>query len=1030
MRIITRNACGFVTLALVSASALAQSRKGPEPPKISDFVLYAESSIKLGERCRADDGDVGVRTAIGPAKGAAQLTIGRKDRCRNLFAPSTKIENDADVRNVWTDALARDPDSEMKSQGGFPAPAMPPLPLAVGAGTGADVVVEHEKQMALPPGAYGAVRIGHECTLTLSPGRYTFASIRMEEKSRIWAERGSGDRRGGGGNGVDVRVLGELWMNRRAEIAPHWDDARAKDFTIEVVAGDPAEVTPGTRLTPTTVVSMGEEARIHALLAAPHGTVWMAEEAKVKGAVAAYAIVAEERVRAEWESGFAVAPPDQQGSQQLHGYFSVNPDPAVAPLAGPVAAGTPISLAIGLPVRDPAGLKTFIKQVSDPKSPDFRKYLTQPQFYSTYGATSSDYQAVKDWAATASGFTVNATYPNNLLLSVTGTAAQIEQALFVNLVYRLRKDGSKFVAVDREPSLNLAVPILQIAGLADWAVIRPAVTLNGTGTGKSYRAADLRNAYLGPGSTCQTLDGTDQVVGIVDFDVFNLNDIKSYDAEQLPPIDPNNVVIVATEGGNPAANSKLEATLDIELVQAMAPAARILFFQGSTGITGHLDDILHAMATSVPPLTVASCSLGFGRSDNSQQALDEMAAQGVTFLTASGDFGDIGDPQGNLDMNNQTLVGGTVLSTRPLTAGLPTPIYPANYYLGEGTWNLGQPAQSQDVTGGGIMDGNNKNGNCYCWPHDFCCGSGVSIPDYQVGVSMAANGGSTTWRNYPDVAVAAANTEIFFQGSNTGGVIGTSLAAPLWAGYMALVNQKSQQIGGGLMGFINPTVYDIGLTSGLATDLYKACFNDIADGVSNANGFGSGFTSVAGYDLTTGWGTPTCQLLNQLAIPTPLTPNIPLDLIRFVIKTGNDDMGGGLHGSSGTADILLQGGGSFTVTLRNSGEANWDNWTTHQLDFPVPASLNPPLTQFQGIAGVRINLVQSNPDWSADNWDIANFGVSLFNPGSSQVCQLNLVGSASLQDGSTGLVRLSKSCCSSGVGPSATFMVSSGSGCP
>jgi hypothetical protein len=1030
METTTRCVCCAAALVLLGGPASGQPERGPKPPQISQFVLYAEQSIRLGERCRADDGDVGVRTAMAPRRGVAQLTVGRNDHCRNLFAPSTKIENDAEVRDVWTDALARDPDSEMKGQGSFPASVMPPLPLAAASGTGPDVIVRDEKERSLEPGHYGAVRLGHECTLKLAAGRYTFASVRMGERSRILGERGARDQRAAEVVGVDVHILGELWMGEHAQIGPEWGGATARDFTIEVGGSDPEEVTRGTRLTPTTVVSLGPEARVHALLAAPHGTVWMADEAGVRGAVAAFAIVAEERLRAQFESGFPVAPPDAQGSQRLHGYFGVNPDPSVAPLVGPVAANTEIALAIGLPVRDPAGLQSLVKQVSDPKSANFRKFLTQAQFDSTYGATPSDYQAVEDWAKNTAGFTIVRTYPNNLLVSVRATAAQIENALFVNLVYRLRKDGSRFVAVDREPSLDLSVPVLQISGLTDFPVMRPAVTLNGTGGGKSYRAADLRDAYLGTGSLCQKLDGTGEVVGIVDFATFNQNDINSYDAEQLPPINPGNVSIVATEGGNPAPNSALEATLDVELVQAMAPNAKILFFQGSTGITGHLDDILHAMATSSPPLTVASCSLSFGRSDNSQQALDEMAAQGVTFLTASGDFGDVGDPQDNEDMGNQTLVGGSVLSTNPLVSGLPSPVYPAGYYLGEGTWNLGQPPQSQDVTSGGIMDGNNKNGNCYCWPHDFCCGSGVSIPDYQVGVSMATNGGSTTWRNYPDVSMAAANTEIFFQGKNTGGVIGTSLAAPLWAGFMALVDQKSQQIGGGPMGFINPTVYDIGLTSGLATDLYKACFHDIADSGNNADGFGPGFTTVAGYDLTTGWGTPSCQLLNQLAIPTPLTPNLPLDLIRFVIKTGGDNLGGGLHGSSATADVLLQDGSSFTVTLRNSSEATWDNWSTHQLDFPVPAGLDPPLTQFKGIAGVRIDLVQSNPDWSADNWDIANLGVSLFNPGSPQVCQLNLDGTASLQDGSTGLVRLSKSCCSSGVGPSQTFLVSSGSGCP
>src|ERR1035441_8338843 len=304
----------------------------------------------------------------------------------------------------------------------------------------------------------------------------------------------------------------------------------------------------------------------------------------------------------------------------------------------------------------------------------------------------------------------------------------------------------------------------------------------------------------------------------------------------------------------------------------MAPNARILLFQGSSGLTGHLDDILNAMATSNPPLTVASCSLGFGRSDNSQQALDEMAAQGVSIFTASGDFGDIGDPQGNLDMGSQTLVGGTALNTNAVTGVLPAVTYPNPYYAqppGEGTWNLHPAALNQafGISGGGIMNGSNQNGNCYCWPHDSCCGSGVPIPAYQLGVNMSTNGGSSHWRDYPDVSMLAVNAEIFFQGAPTSGFSGTSLAAPLWAGFTALANQNSVNSGSGLAGFLNTTLYDIGLTSGLPTDLYSLCFHDVQDNVSNANGWGSasGFRSVAGYDLVTGWGSPSFKLLNQLS---------------------------------------------------------------------------------------------------------------------------------------------------------------------
>jgi hypothetical protein len=155
---------------------------------------------------------------------------------------------------------------------------------------------------------------------------------------------------------------------------------------------------------------------------------------------------------------------------------------------------------------------------------------------------------------------------------------------------------------------------------------------------------------------------------------------------------------------------------------------------------------------------------------------------------------------------------------------------------------------------------------------------------------------------------------------------------------------------------------------------------------------------------------------------TPLTPDQPLSMVRFVITTGGDDAGGGLHGSTQTADCFVPGGGAFTVTLRKSSEPHWQNGSTHQVDFTIPANNSdgnplPVLTPSAGLTGVRINLVQDNPDISADNWDIANLRVSLFDPGSLQACQVDLIGTSVLEDGSIGLVRLSKNPGGSGNGP-------------
>jgi hypothetical protein len=120
----------------------------------------------------------------------------------------------------------------------------------------------------------------------------------------------------------------------------------------------------------------------------------------------------------------------------------------------------------------------------------------------------------------------------------------------------------------------------------------------------------------------------------------------------------------------------------------------------------------------------------------------------------------------------------------------------------------------------------------------------------------------------------------------------------------------------------------------------------------------------------------------------------------------------------------------LNVTLRNRSEPNWEKRSTHTVTRTIPNTVSPPLTQSHEIVGVRINLVQDNPNESADNWDIVDLSVTLLNQGSPPVCQLKLNGTSTLQDGSTGLVRLSKNPGDSGVGPSSKlFPTGAGSGC-
>ena len=135
----------------------------------------------------------------------------------------------------------------------------------------------------------------------------------------------------------------------------------------------------------------------------------------------------------------------------------------------------------------------------------------------------------------------------------------------------------------------------------------------------------------------------------------------------------------------------------------------------------------------------------------------------------------------------------------------------------------------------------------------------IAIPSWQKlsGVINSSNRGSPTLRNGPDVA-ANANFTFYTCANQTTCLAnefgGTSFAAPMWAGFIALVNQQLVSQGKPTIGFLNPTIYSENVTSA-----YSTGFHDITSGKSGS------FSAETGYDLVTGWGSPKAGLINELA---------------------------------------------------------------------------------------------------------------------------------------------------------------------
>jgi hypothetical protein len=413
------------------------------------------------------------------------------------------------------------------------------------------------------------------------------------------------------------------------------------------------------------------------------------------------------------------------------------------------------------------------------------------------------------------------------------------------------------------------------------------ITPNTVGSGPNglLAGSDYRAAYA-PGVS-ET--GTGQSVGLVEFDGYYAGDITAYETATGLSAVPLQKVLLDSYNGTPITGTYAyedeEVALDIEMSISMAPnLTSVVLFEDNPN-NAHPLTVLETMSSSTyTNIKQFSCSWSFGSLTSSERTsmdgyFQKFAAQGQTFLDAVGDLGaytngvPIPPPDDDAYI---TLVGGTALGT----AG------PGQPWLSETVWNA-QEGPGFAGSGGGVSTFYPIVTNAY----------------WQEGVSMTVNHGSKTQRNCPDVAMMADNIFIVADNGEEENISGTSAAAPLWAGFMALANQQAVAAGKPTVGFLNPAIYDIGTNSG-----YTACFDDITVG-NNTNDDQTEWFAVPGYDLCTGWGSPTGgSLIIALTQPD-----------GFQITPGRGAVANGPVG--GPFSVSTQ-----NFSLANTGPASF-NWT-------------------------------------------------------------------------------------------------------
>jgi len=502
-----------------------------------------------------------------------------------------------------------------------------------------------------------------------------------------------------------------------------------------------------------------------------------------------------------------------------------------ATFVGKLPATQSMRIDIVLPVRE--GLDSFLHDVYDPSSPTYRQFLTVEQFTERFGPSQRDFDALVRFAK-ANGFTVTGGSRDAIDLALKGSVANVETAFHIKMgLYHDPIGNRDFFAPDREPTIDLPFQLWHITGLDNYSIPhqalvrrppgmkRPATT--GSCPGASFCGSDMRAAYY----EGTALTGKGQNIGLLEFLGFDIADINTYykNAKQKRTA---KVIGISTDGSPITCYASqrcddTEQTIDVTQALGMAPGVTAVYeYVSNTSDTA----MLGSMSSHKPlPLNLSSSWYWTPvdpKSDN--PFFQKFAAQGQSFFEAAGDGGAWHATSTWWPMESPLVicVGGTDLVTKGAGKG----------WASETVWIDG---------GGGIS------------PDDFAIASWQKLK----GVITKANEGSTKYRNGPDVS---ANSNFTFYvcadqttcSENEYG--GTSFAAPMFAGYLALTNQQAVAHGDKPPGFINPTIYPLGLGSGYHTD-----FHDITVGTN-------GFPATKGYDLATGWGSPnTDGLINALA---------------------------------------------------------------------------------------------------------------------------------------------------------------------
>lgn len=594
-----------------------------------------------------------------------------------------------------------------------------------------------------------------------------------------------------------------------------------------------------------------------------------------------------------------------------------------------------------------AELDALVRAQQTPDSPQYHKWLTPAEYAARFGLSNGDLAKIETWLE-EQGFTIDRISKSHTSISFSGTVAQAESA-FQTEIHNYRINGKVFFANATKISLPSALDdvVQSVRNLDDFRP-KPYVRFHPSRSSAitaNFTSSESGDHYLTPGDVATIYDikaayssgytGSGQSIAVVGQSEIEASDIEAFEsAAGLPTKDPTMVLVPGSGTATIYSDDEAESDLDVEYSGAIAKGATINFvYVGSNQNYNVFDSLEYAVDTDISPvisLSYGACEADLSSSDYSalESIMEQGASQGQSIIVASGDDGSTAC-YADVSTNTVTASEEALAVAYPASSAYATALggteFPSADVAASNT-TYWESANGSDVVSSALSyipeqvwnDDSATIGEEYGAEYALSSGGGGTSsltprPSWQTGVTGIPSG---SYRLVPDVSLDAspnnagylyctsdtsawssgqqASCNDGFRDSSTQYLTvagGTSFDAPIFAGMVAIINQKENSTGQGL---VNSTLYTLAANS----TAYASAFHDITSGGNQCTA-GSSYCSSAGeseYAATTGYdeasGLGSVDLYNLMtAWPTSSSSSLQSTTTSLTAATGTPATG-------------------------------------------------------------------------------------------------------------------------------------------